>query len=702
MRHLLDPLLNPSSIALVGASPNAGSYGNSMIGACLEAGYEGDVFLVNPKYSEIDGRPCYPDFKSLPLIPEHAVLMVANQRIEQVFAETIAAGIKAATIFSSGYLDDGQPVPLVDRLRKMAYDAQVLVCGGNCLGFYNRVHKVRCLMEGHGMEAPGPVTFISQAGSILASVSENDGRLRFNLTVSSGQEITTDVSDYMDFALGLSSTRAIGLYIETIRNPQKFVSVLKRASAADIPVVIAKVARSERGKRFAVSHSGALAGDSAVYRAILKRYGAIYVDDPDELVATLQLMSTGKRAAPGELVSITDSGGERELLADVAADQGVAFAEISDKTREILKTRLEYGLVAENPVDAWGTGHNYEEIFGECFTALLKDPQAGLGLWIADVRDAASYYQHFANIAIRISKTTDKPIAFATCFSKCMNEGLANKLADAGIPVLEGMRPAMVAVRSMLEYSAFRRRPAIVPPPAPPASVVDRWLRRCATRRSLGESESLALLSDFGVIVVEHRLATSQEEALAATTEIGFPVALKTAETGIHHKSDVGGVHLSLSDAQAVTQAYGQLAGRIGPRVLISKMASPGVEISFGFVRDPQFGPIIVVGAGGVLIELLHDVRLAVPPVDRNAALNLINDLSIRPMLSGFRGKDPCDIDALATMLVKFSVMVIALESVLSEVDINPIIVSAEGAVVVDALIIPNGCVDRKHEVENV
>lgn len=689
--HRLDPLLRPRSIAIVGASGKPGSYGLGMVEACVKAGYAGEIFLINPNCREIGRRPCYPSLSALPLPPEHCILGVANIRIEAALREAIDAGAKAATIFGSGLLDDGIEPPLLERLRQMARQAGILICGGNGSGFYNRADNVRCQMSGGAAEPVGPVTLVAQSGSISAALCGNDGRLQFNLTVSSGQEITTDVADYLDFALQLESTRAIGLFIETIRNPQAFVRVLERAAEMDIPVVVNKVGRSEASQRFAVSHSGALTGNDAVYDAVFDRYGVLRVDDPDELVATLQLLSTGRRPSIGGngIVAMTDSGGERELLADIAAAHDVPFATLEPETRAALQNRLEYGLEAENPLDAWGTGHGFEAIFAGSMSDLLADPNASLGVWVADLRDGVPYHEAYGRVAAELVRSTDKPLAIATCYSKCLNTVLSTMLRDAGVPVLEGMRPAMVACRRALDYMQFRSRAAMAFPAQPAASMVNAWKARCATGVPLDEGESLALLSDFGVPVIPHRIVEDIGSAAEAASQIGFPVAVKTAMPGIHHKSDVQGVYLGLKDRTAVEWAYEDLAGRLGPRVLVSAMAPRGTEVVFGAINDLQFGPVAMIGAGGILVELLRDTRFVIPPVDPHAARTLIDRLAVRPIFDGLRGRPALDVDALAAAFSRFSVMVATLGESLAEVDVNPIILSAEGAVAVDGLIVP-------------
>jgi acyl-CoA synthetase (NDP forming) len=699
MRHRLDPLLRPASIAIVGATPKLGSYGREVMRGCLSAGFPGRIFLVNPGYTEIEGQPCYPDLRSLPEVPEHAILAVANPRIEAAVEDAIGAGVKAATIFASCMIDEPRSPELRERIRRRAAESGLMICGANGTGFYNRVDRARCQMSGGPAEEPGNVSLIVQSGSVLSALVSTD-RLRFNFTVSTGQEITTSVADYMEFALSLESTRAVGLYIETIRNPVGFVAQLERAAKAGIAVVIVKLGRSEKSREFALSHTGAIAGNIQAYEAVFEHYGAQCVDDPDELVAALQLFSTGKRPPAGKgLVAILDSGGERELLADMADRKNVPFADIGDQTKAKLADRLDFGLEAENPLDAWGTGHGFETLFEASLGDLLDDPEAGLGLWIADLRDGESYHERYAESAMRLAATRDKPLAFATCYARCRNERMAVQLRDAGVPVLEGMRASMAAVRSMMNFSAFLARPQSNPPKPAPA-MVERWRTRLASGSALDEATALSLLGDFGVSVAAHQIVEKREDLRAAADRVGYPVALKTAAPGIQHKSDVGGVKLALQTPDALLAAYDEMAGRLGPRVVVAAMVPRGVELSFGLLQDPDFGPIVMIGAGGTMIELLKDATFAVPPVDAAEARRLIDRLTIRRLLDGWRGDRPADLDALSLAFARFSALVAALGSDLAEIDVNPVIAGPAGVTAVDALIIPRTAADGQTGVK--
>jgi acetate---CoA ligase (ADP-forming) len=688
--HRLQPLLAPRTLALVGASPKAGTFGNSMIHACVDAGFAGDLYLVNPRYDEVEARACHPSLAELPGPLDHAVLNVANARLEPLFDEAIAAGVKAVTIFASGYLEgDGDP-PLLARLKTKARAAGLQVCGGNGSGFYNRVDRVHCTLGGgdRGADEVGPVALISQSGSVYMGLLQNDGRLAFNLSVSSGQEIGTTAADYLDFALEMETTRVVGLFLETIRDPAGFIAATHKAAERDIPVVVVKSARTPASAAMAVSHSGALAGDDAVHDAVFEHCGVRRCDDMAEFIATLQIMSAPRRAAHGGLAAITDSGGEREHLADLAERACVPFAAIADATTAKLSARLDYGLDPVNPLDAWGTGHDYPAIFHDCMTALMDDPATGFGLWVADIRDGELFRTVFTQNAPQIAATTGKPMAFATCIPNGIAHETARALRLAGMPLIDGLSPAIAAIAHAFAWRDGRER-ATDPPPNPPATeVVARWRQRLQVDSPLDEAEGLDLLDDFGLPVIAHEIVDSAEAAVAAAGAFGYPVALKTAMAGIAHKSDVGGVRLGLADTDAVRAAWDDVADRLGPRCLVAPMAAPGVEMVFGLIRDAQFGPVVLVGAGGIFVEVLKDSRLALPPFGVAHARRLIDGLKARPLLDGARGRPAADVDALARALAAFSQLAATLGDLMDEADVNPIIAGPGGVLAVDALVV--------------
>jgi acyl-CoA synthetase (NDP forming) len=690
--HRLSSLLAPASIALVGASERLNTPGNDMLHELRVSRYKGKVYPVNPKYNEVEGLTCYPSLSDLPEAPDLAVLAVGNAALEARLAEAVDIGSKGAVIFGSAQLpEDTAEDNLRHRIERRAREAGLPIVGPNCMGFYNvdawtrafPFHLPRPLEE-------GGVTFIAQSGSVLTSLLWNERKLAFNLAVSPGLELVTTVADYMDYALEQPSTRVIAVFLEAVRDPPAFVAALEKAQERNVPVVVIKVGRTPEAAALAMSHSGAIAGNDAAYEALFSRYGVIRVDSISEMAATALLLSQPRRAGPGGVAAILDSGGEREILLDLAADVGVPFAKINEHTVAVLEEHLDHGLEPINPLDAWGTGNDYENVYENCWQALLEDPDTAMGLFIADLTSGFYLHESFAHICRRVAVRIKKPVAILTNHVGSENQDLALRMTRAGVPVLDGTQPGLVAVKHLLEYRDFQARPEFAPPQAVDETISARWRTRLSESEGpLDEFEGLSMLADYGVPVPEMRVVESLEDALAAAGAIGYPVALKTAMPGIVHKTDVGGVHLNLSDDAAVQKAYEHLCERLGPRALLSKMATGAVEMAFGVLSDRQFGPLVMVAGGGVFIEILEDRQVALAPMDIGSARRRIDALKTRRMLDGFRGSPVCDVGALATALTRLSVLACDLGDLIEELDVNPVKVGASGCVAVDALVVP-------------
>jgi acetate---CoA ligase (ADP-forming) len=684
--HSLSPLLSPRSIAFVGASPRPDSLGNDMLKMIARSGFTGEIYPINPNYPEIEGRRCYASFADLPEPVDLAVLGVANARLEAALGEAIQHRAGAAVIFASGYLEKDTTPPLTERIARLARAAGMPICGGNGMGFYNDDgHVWAAGFANQRDRRPGHIAFISHAGSVFGAFAHNDPRFRFNLVVSAGQELVTTAAEYLDYALEMDSTRVVGLFLEAVRAPGQFAAALMKAAERDIPVVVLKTGSTEASAALALSHSGAIAGNDAAYQALFDRYGVTRVDTLDELAATLLLFAQGRRTASGGLAAIQDSGGERELVIDLAAAHGVPFAKIGAPTVARLKARLEFGLEPVNPLDAWGTGKDFVDIFAECFSALVDDPDTGLGMFFNDLRDGFYIHDGFAEATLRVHAQTAKPIAYATNFSAVRHDKIALRLTEAGVPVIDGTVPALHAAQHLFARRDFRARE---PDPTPAVKPRQDWRARLA-QAALGEHEALALLADYGVPTLPACVVTTEDAAAAAAREIGFPAVCKTAMPGIHHKTERRGVKLGLADEAAVRAAYRDLADRLGPRVLVTRMAEAGVELALGLINDPQFGPVVMVGAGGVLVELLRDARYGLAPFGPATARRLLDGLAVRRLLDGVRGAPPADVDSAAEAIARFSVLAADLTDVIGECDINPLIVGPSGAVAVDALIIP-------------
>jgi acyl-CoA synthetase (NDP forming) len=686
--HRLDALFRPASIALVGASPRVNSAGNDMVLMATGGSHGSDVWPVNPKYKEIAGVTCHGGLEDLPGTPEHVAIALGNTHLEAALGTAIERGARAVTILASA-ADPADP-GLAHRLGDMAREAGVEMCGVNCMGFYNVETSLRICGFASPLDMiPGGIAWISQSGSVFGALAHNDRRPCFNICVSSGAETVTTAADYLDWAVHQPSTRVAALFLESVRDPQAFEQALGEAAARDIPVVVLKVGRTEASARMALTHTGAIAGNDGAYEALFRHYGVIRVRTIDEMAATLLLLQDGRKFGPGALATMHDSGGERELMADIADDVGVAFATLEPATVEHLAANLDPGLKPENPLDAWGTGREHKAQFTACFGALADDPNVAAAGFFINLREG--YHLHVTNmeVARAVRANTDKPLFLASNYAMVRHENWARELTHEGVPVIDGTEEALLAVKHLTAYRDARARSDTAPEPAAP-QVVARWRRRLLQGTSLGEDEALDLLDDFGISTPRRAAASNRDELFAAASALTWPLVLKTAAEGVHHKSDVGGVVLNLRDESELGAAYDTLAARLGPQVLIGEMAGKGVELALGALFDPQFGPCIMISAGGTLVELLDDRVFVRAPTSADHVRALLGDLKISRLLAGVRGAAPADLDALSQAITRFSVMAATLADCLGEADVNPIIATTDGALALDALILPS------------
>ncbi len=695
-RTALERMLEARSVAVVGASVKEGSLGAAMMVELRRGRYDGAVYPVNPGYDEVFGDRCYRSILDVPEPVDLAILGVSNQRIEHAMREAAAAGAGSVVTFSSLY-EETPPAPggpvLAERVAAIAHEHGMALCGGNGMGFLNEEHHLRAT----GFPTPdhlrhGPVAFVSHSGSAFAALAFNDRGIGFNLIVSSGHEIVTTMDEYMAYALDLESTRVLALLLETVRNPAAFIRQLGLAAERGIPVIALKVGRTESSKEMVTAHSGALAGEHGAYEAVFDAHGVHQVGTLDEMADTMELFSSPRRASSGTgIASVHDSGGERALFSDLAADLGVPFAHVSHATLERIRDVLDPGLEAANPLDAWGTGIDADRIFRESFRALHDDPATAALVFSVDLtRQGEPYDEGYLQVARDVWASTTKPFCIVSNLASAVANEEASLLRDGGIPVLEGTDSGLRALRHMLADRTVRERPPPAPGRVVHADVRAHWRSRLEGTGGISEASALGLLRAYGIPTVEAASATSFDEAAWEAERIGYPVAVKTAQPDVAHKSDVGGVLLGIEDKRALLDAYRDLAARLGPSVTVAAMAPPGIEVALGVVRDPTFGPLVVVAAGGLLVELLRDRRLALPPLDGRAASRLIDALAMRPVLDGHRGGPPADVGALAEAIVGLSHLAVDLGDLVDGLDVNPVVVSEAGCLAVDALVVPS------------
>ena len=678
-------MLEARSVALVGASPRPGTLGHRMVAEVARSPAAPVMYLVNPKYREIGGAPCHPSLAALRGPVDLVLLGVPDAALAGQVGLAARRGDRSAVIFGGAYGDG-----LRDQIAATARAAGMTLCGAGCMGFVNVEHGLRAI----GYQEPdplpaGPVALVTQSGSVFSALLRTHRPLGYTVAVSSGQELVTSAAEYAAYALCLPQTRVLALVLEAMRDTGALRRVLEAAAVRQIPVVLLTAGRSAAGRALVTAHSGALAGADGAWEALADAYGVHRVADLAELADTGELFTIGRRApASGGargIATVHDSGLERAHIADLADDLGVPFGQIGAATTRRLAEVLDPGLEPANPLDMWGASAKAQWQLTESLAALAGDPAVAAVALAVDLLTEFDGDRSYPDALTDVARRTGKPLAVLANIPSAIDPEAAGELRAAGIPVLEGARTGLLALRHLLAHGAWSPRPQ--PPPADPARR-DRWSRALRSG-PLAPAEAFRLLRDYGIRAARARAAETAGAALAAAAEIGYPVVLKTAAPDVAHKSDAGGVVLGIRDAADLETGYAALAGRLGPRVLVCETAEPGTELALGILADPGLGPLVVVGAGGVLVEHLADRAVALPPVDPAQARRMLSRLRVAPLLTGFRGRPSANLDAIAEAITAVSAIACELGGELAALDINPLICGPDGAVAVDVLAAP-------------
>jgi acetate---CoA ligase (ADP-forming) len=676
-------MLEARSIALVGASARPGSLGARMIDQLARSPSRPRTYLVNPRYPDIGGTPCLPSLEQLPEPVDLALLAVPDHALADQLALAARTRARSAIIFGNAF-DANGTTGLRKRLAAIAADAGMALCGAGCMGFVNVARGLRAVgyIEPDPVPA-GPVALITHSGSVFSAMLRANRGFGFSLAVSSGQELVTTAAAYARYALDLQETKVLALVLEAIRDPIGLKQALKNALTADVPVVLLTVGASQAGQHLIEAHSGALAAADGAWEALAAAYGLHRVHDLAELADTLELFAAGRRCANSKtgIATVHDSGLERAHAADLAAELNVPFAPLSPATTQRLAQAIDPGLEPGNPLDVWATGRDTEPLFAECLAALATDPQVAAVALAVDLVPELDGDDAYPRAVLTAAAQTEKPVAVLTGLPAAVDPAAAHQLRASGVPVLEGTRTGLLALRHLLDH-AERPDP---PCPAAPGPRRQRW----APVLAVGPPAAAVLfdlLRDYGIPAVRARAACTRAAALAAAADIGYPVVLKTDEPAIAHKSDVGGVRLGLAGPQAAGAAYDDLAARLGPRVLVCQTAAPGTELVLGLVRDAALGPLLIVGAGGVLTEIFSERAVVLPPVTRSSARMVLAHLRLAAVLAGARGQPPADLDAIAAAITGLSDLAADLGDLLDALDINPLICGPSGAVAADVL----------------
>lgn len=709
----LAPLMNPRSVAIVGASQRGASplnrepRGNRVIRNLRNFGYAGRIFAVNPKYSEVMDCPCYPDLAALPEAIDCVVLAVPNRHVPDLLESAAAAGVRAAVVFSAGFAETGaEGQARQARLEELSEQRGFLICGPNCYGILNVFAKAPLFASTipAGFLA-GPVALVSQSGGLSTTIANAlmlNRRVGLSYLVSCGNQAGATVEEYFNYLVEDEHTRVIAAFVEGFKQPHKLLEVARKAAAANKPLIILKGGRSEVSRRAAATHSGSLAGAAEVIDAAFRQSGVVSVQGLNELMDALSVFSCKpfiERYNGGRRIGVlSGSGGECTLVSDAAANAGLEVPELTETTKAQLREAVaDFGNM-NNPLDGTGAMYDDEKIFPRLLRALIDDANVDIVTVNLEANDPRPKElksgNRFAAAIEQAAISSTKPIV---CFSSIVggpvDPEILIPLRQAGVPLAEGAECATAALRHLAEYYAFQRKrqrnTAEESRLAAPGMNFPSGILPAET--------SFRLLKEFGIPVAPTIMTHSAGEAAATAEQLGFPVALKIESADITHKSDVGGVALRLSSVREVRDAYAHIMDETERRapgskidgVIVQRMADEGVEMILGVKRDSLFGPVILCGFGGLLVEILKDVAVAIPPLSREQARVTLQGLRGFSLLGGVRGKPAADVDALCDAMVGLSRLASSFGDQLAGLDINPLIVlpKGKGVVAVDALV---------------
>jgi acyl-CoA synthetase (NDP forming) len=691
----LSPLLSPEAIAVVGASERRGSAGRLVLENLRNLEYQGVVYAVHPKYKEVLGFPCYRDLHSLPGPVDSVAVLLAAEKVLPTLETAVEVGAQAAWVLASGFAEAGPEGKARQAdLSRFAEEVGLMVCGPNCIGVANLVDRVATYSVALSPATQaGGVSAVVQSGALCLGLA-NAARFGFRYLISSGNEAVLDSADYIGYLVSDPYTRVIISFVEGIRSPQKFVAAAQAAAEACKPILLVKVGRSEAARRAVRAHTGSLAGSDAVCDAVFRHLGVIRLDTLDELVETAELFLTCPLPASEGIGFLSLSGGQIGLVADLAQDLGLEFPAFSEETQQALTEILPPYSPITNPLDAWGSG-DLERTYPACVEAVSTEEDIHLLAVSRDTPPEVAYREveqslSVAEAAVQAAQKTGKPVLFFSNLSTGFHQEVKKVLDEGGVPYLQGTWETLRAIQAFMRYASFRQRLGeSIAAGCPSPADLPYWRRKLqGMRGTLSEVEGRRLLAAYGIPGPREAVIATAEEAVEAAQRIGYPVVLKILSPDIQHKTEIGGVRVGLGDETAVVTAFHEVMeaarrhypqAQIGGTVIQQMMPADAVEVILGMLRDPDFGPVVVFGSGGILVELLKDSSLRLPPLSREEALEMIHETRGARLLQGFRGRPPADIDALADALVRLSQLAVDLGDLIAALDINPLMVLPRG-----------------------
>jgi acetate---CoA ligase (ADP-forming) len=672
-------LLRAKSVAIVGASQK-GAWPQGIYRNLKGAKYPGGVYLINPNYQELYGDKCYPNLTALPETPDELLVLIPTRAVLGVLEEAAKLGTRSATIYTAGFGegDDEKGNERALAMKNLCERTGMVICGPNCMGSYSVAEGLWTFPTATPLLKKGPVGLIFQSGGSLGNwiKGATERGIGFTYAISSGNEVSLDLVDYLSFLIDDPETKVITLMVEGIRRPTEFMTVAEQALGKGKPILVVKLGRSEMGKRQAISHTGALAGADEVFDAVCRCLGLIRCPTLEDMTEMTLAFMAGRFPRGSRAAIVVNSGGMKGLICDHCDELKTNLAQLSDKTKEAVRPLIPPELAVENPLECGVAGFGDEAGFINIVKLHAEDPGVDL---LAIHGELPRGQKRSAELFKSVTAATDKPVlAFARSTYSCLDESRAFQ-EEAGMPFLQAIKPTLRALAGLGLYGE-RRQLGVTKLPAPVGSTSDL------------ESENLnGLLERHGIGLPKQAMVGTAADAAAKAKEIGFPVAIKLIAAEVVHKTESGAVVLGLKSAGEV-QAEGQklLTKTLGRGHLLIQEMVQGIEVLIGARTDPQYGPFLMVGLGGIFVEVLKDVAIRLLPIDEREAQEMLKDLRGYKVLEGVRGQKPRDVDALVKAMVGLSNIFAAHRDHLSDMEINPIMVreQGKGAVAVDVRLV--------------
>lgn len=703
MQHGLTPFFAPKGVAIIGASASPTKLSFGILRNMTLYGYKGLIAPVNPKVDEILGLKCFGDVASVPDPVDLAVVVLPAPAIPEVLEDCGKRGIHAVTIISGGFKEVGEDgSQLENTCVGIARRYNMRLIGPNCVGTLDQYTGLNTTFI-RGVPEKGGIGFVSQSGAVAGGVVDiiREKQIGFSNFSSLGNEADVTESDMIEYLSEDDHTRVIAAYVEMIKDGQRFMQVARKVSP-EKPIVLLKAGRSKAGARAVSSHTGSLAGSYAAYQAAFEQCGVIEVETVAELFDVAMALDTQPLPRGPRAVIITNAGGPAALASDSLAANGLEMADLGEATQAELRKHLNPAAQVSNPVDMLGGADGPE--FLAALGATLADPNVDMAIPIL-VPQALVDPVNVAEAIVESSKASQKTVV--SCMMGEWSVGGARKtLHGNGVPMYMYPETAGRVLGAMLHYTSWVKKPSSPKIDLPFLNKPEaaRLLHDAVGISSLGEALTRPLLTAYGMPVIAGGLARTSTEAVAVSAIIGYPVVMKIVSPEILHKSDIGGIKLNLTTSEAVKAAFDQMMNDIGAKmpqahlegVLIEATAPKGQEVIIGMRRDPNFGPLMMFGLGGIYVELFGDVSFRVAPLDAIEAREMIEQTRAGKLLTGFRGQTIADIDAVVETILCLSQLALDFPEI-EEMEINPLLVlpRGQGAIALDGRVImgsrPNG-----------